>query len=119
MNGNVLEKNKMLIIIIFSFSHNVFKRLFLWYHLFLAQLQNFWRVHIGSIHLMTNFRAFGDEKINMVQMILSIFESIQKIDGKGENYYQPFSKQALVFTCLQYKSFQTSPGFYMSAVQVF
>ena len=40
---------------------------------------------------MTKFKAFADNKLNVAQMMISVFDRIENIVGKGENTsYQHF-----------------------------
>ena len=52
---------------------------------------------------MTKLKAFADDKINVAQMMISVFDRIENIMGKGENAgYQHF----LIFPqCFQKASF--------------
>ena len=52
---------------------------------------------------MTKLRAFGDDKINEAQIMISVFDGVENILGKGENVgYQHF----LLFPqCFQKASF--------------
>ena len=37
------------------------------------------------LDMMTKLKAFADDKINVAQMLISIFDRIENIVGKGEN----------------------------------
>ena len=52
---------------------------------------------------VTRLRAFADDKIDVAQMMISVFDTVEKIVGKGENAgYQHF----LLFPqCFQKASF--------------
>ena len=40
---------------------------------------------------MTKFKVFADDKLNVAQMMISVFDKVKNIVGKGENAgYQHF-----------------------------
>ena len=55
---------------------------------------------------VTKLKAFADDKINIAQMMTSVYDSVENIVGKGENAgYQHF---VLFPQCLQKASFSGS-----------
>ena len=81
----------------------------------------------------SKLKAFADEKLNVTKMIISVFDSVENIVGKGEIACRSnFSFSHNVFKRLLSQRRQevslcgngltlskTSPGFYMYAEQVF
>ena len=71
-------------------------------------MSHFRLFHINSLPSakildVTKLKAFADDKINVAQMIVSVFDRIGNIVGKGENAgYQHF---LLFLQCFQKPSF--------------
>ena len=86
----------------------------------------------------SKLKAFADDKIKVAEKLKFVLDKVENIVGRGENtgykhfllfpqcfreYYfgvvksrdyvvmsEPFPKQALVFMCLQYRSFENTVG---------
>ena len=59
---------------------------------------------------LPKLKAFEDDKLDVTQNVKVVFDRIENIVGKEENAGYLFPKQALVFTCLHYKSFENTVG---------
>ena len=88
LRQRAVEKEKMLFTIVFSFFHNVIKA-------FIDKFNNF-----RTINFLTNYKildwsklkvpVLADDNLNVVQMIISIYQG-RNIKGNGENDgYQHF-----------------------------
>ena len=81
----------MLVISIFSFSHNDFK----YYFLMVVKTGIVWE-RINSLPNdkildVIKLKAFADDKINVAQMMIPVFDRVENIVGKGEHaVYQHF-----------------------------
>ena len=99
MGRKLLEKEKMLVTSIFTFSHNVFKK---------APFSGLLKVVIvwervnylpnDKILDFTKLKAFADNKLNVAKIIICLFDKVENIVGKGENAgYQQFLLFPLCF----------------------
>ena len=77
--------------------------------------------YVNKILALSKLKVFADDNFNAIQMVRFFFGRVENILGKGENAgyqhfslflqcFNPFPKQTLVFTCLQYKSFKNTVG---------
>ena len=136
------EKVKLLKMSNFTFSHNVFYAIGILkscnshISVVVCSFFEFWMVSKWCIREWVNslpndkfsgwskLTALADNKINVTEKLKFVLGRVEKIEGKGEDagyqrflhFPQCFQKASFVWSLAL---FQTSPGFYLSAVEVF
>ena len=83
------EKEKLLITSNLSFSQGVFYRFWKFLKDFLPFLPNLKSLQVNlfphnKILDRTKLKAFADDKLNVTKMIISVFDKVENIVGKGE-----------------------------------